>query len=181
MFVDSPLATRALDAWSDHPGGYRVDASARVLYDKACRRATLSRIRALLRWHPPFLKALPPRGAGRVESSETLTVLIACIQGSENRPRDFDRHFRPVQGHTKERWISVAVARLLGHGLPPVELLEVGDDYYVRDGHHRISVARALGEQYIEAVVSVCGCEYQGPSDGVTRALAGTKRSDGLG
>ena len=49
--------------------------------------------------------------------------------------------------------VNVAVARKTGVALPPVELIKVGEEYYVRDGHHRVSVAHAFGECYIDAVV----------------------------
>jgi hypothetical protein len=47
------------------------------------------------------------------------------------------------------------MTHLAGDPLPPVELIQVGSVYFVRDGHHRISVARAMGQQEIEAVVTV--------------------------
>jgi hypothetical protein len=80
-------------------------------------------------------------------------VRIAEIQGSEGRSTEFDIEFNPVNERTEKRWVSVATARLAGLPLPPVELLRYGDFYFVRDGHHRISVARALGETEIEAEV----------------------------
>ena len=55
--------------------------------------------------------------------------------------------------------MSVAVARFCGDTLPLVELIQLGDHYYVRDGHHRISVARALGEEYIDAKVIILELE----------------------
>lgn len=82
-------------------------------------------------------------------------VPIRKIRGSEGRCRDFDRDFNPIQAHTGKRWRGVARARMEGKGLPPVELIRVGDTLFVRDGHHRISVARALGQQDIEAEVTV--------------------------
>jgi hypothetical protein len=81
-------------------------------------------------------------------------VRIADIQASEDRSGDFDRNFHPLETHTKSRWLSIAVARLNGQAMPAVELIKVGDAYAVRDGHHRISVARALGEDYIDAQVT---------------------------
>ena len=51
--------------------------------------------------------------------------------------------------------MSVAIARSRGDTLPLVELIQLGDDYFVRDGHHRISVARAFSEEYIDAVITV--------------------------
>jgi hypothetical protein len=53
------------------------------------------------------------------------------------------------------RWLRVAAARDQGKVLPPVVLVQVGDVYFVRDGHHRISVARALGQLDIEAEATV--------------------------
>jgi hypothetical protein len=82
-------------------------------------------------------------------------VPISHIRGSQGRSKDFDRDFNPLQDHTKERWLRVAVARQRGKSLPPVELIQVGDVYFVRDGHHRISVARVLGQREIEAEVTV--------------------------
>ena len=83
------------------------------------------------------------------------TVPIGQIRGSEGRCADFDRDFCPLQLHNKERWISVAQARLRGITLPPVDLIQVGDVYFVRDGHHRISVARSFGQAAIDAQVTV--------------------------
>lgn len=85
-------------------------------------------------------------------------VPLAHIGGSEGRCADFDAAFRPLQGHTRARWISVAVARSRGVALPPVALIEVNGRYFVRDGHHRISVARMLGQLEIEAEVTVWQC-----------------------
>lgn len=82
-------------------------------------------------------------------------VPIDRIGGSESRTSDFDREFNPLQDHTQERWRGIAAARQRGRELPPVALIQVGDVYFVRDGHHRISVARALGQLAVEAVVEV--------------------------
>ena len=82
-------------------------------------------------------------------------VAIDQIQGSQGRCRDFDRAFYPLQPHSESRWLQVATARALGIALPLVELVQVGNIYFVRDGHHRISVARALGQTEIEAEVRV--------------------------
>jgi hypothetical protein len=85
------------------------------------------------------------------------TVPLQQIQGSDNegRSNDFDLNFYPLQAHDEGRWKNVATAWYLGKVLPPVELIQVGDVYFVRDGHHRISVARALGQQDIDARVTV--------------------------
>jgi hypothetical protein len=82
-------------------------------------------------------------------------VPLDRIRGSESRNRDFDCDFNPLQNHTEERWLRVATAREQSKSLSPVRLIQVGDIYFVRDGHHRISVARALGQPEIEAEVEV--------------------------
>ncbi len=82
-------------------------------------------------------------------------VTIVRIQGSEGRCQDFDAAFLPTNNRTEERWMSIATAQILYVALPPVELIQVGDAYYVRDGHHRISVAKSLGQKEIEAQVTV--------------------------
>ncbi len=99
------------------------------------------------------VERLTPVGA-RFDAGIRL-VPITAIRGSEGREADFDADFNPLQEHTRERWISVAVARQSGVTLPPVKLVQLGDAYYVRDGHHRISVARYQGQNEIEAEVTV--------------------------
>jgi hypothetical protein len=81
------------------------------------------------------------------------TVAINRIKGSEGRTSDFDCDFNPLHTRTSDRWMSIAIARAQGDTMPLVELIQLDDDYFVRDGHHRISVARALGEEYIDARV----------------------------
>lgn len=91
-----------------------------------------------------------------VETSRHLTTALVPLNqivGTEGRSKDFDKDFFPLQTHSRERWISVAAARRTGIALPLVELVWAWDGYYVRDGHHRISVARAMGQVAIEALV----------------------------
>lgn len=99
------------------------------------------------------LGAAHGRLEGRSAYAGTRPVRISKIRGSENRCQDFDREFNPRSEKNLGRWLSVAQARLGGAVLPPVELIQVGNNYYVRDGHHRISVARALGEEYVDAEI----------------------------
>jgi hypothetical protein len=80
-------------------------------------------------------------------------VPIEQIKGTEEQAPAFDRHFHPIGDRPRQRWLRVAEARLAGKPLPPVQLVQVGEQYYVRDGHHRISVAQALGEAFIEAEI----------------------------
>jgi hypothetical protein len=85
----------------------------------------------------------------------TRSVLIREIKGSEGRTGDFDRDFNPLHDHNRGRWLSVAGARQRGKDLPPVALIKIGDAYFVRDGHHRISVAHALGQSVVQARVEI--------------------------
>jgi hypothetical protein len=83
------------------------------------------------------------------------TVPIDQIQGSGGRAGDFDRDFNPLKDHVRRRWLGIAAAREQGAVLPPVSLVQVGTIYFVKDGHHRISVAKAFGQEAIEAKVVV--------------------------
>ena len=96
------------------------------------------------------------KAARRIDGAHSVAIQavpLAAVRGSEGRCNDFDAGFCPRQEHSRDRWVGVATARLQGVMLPRVLLIQVGEDYYVRDGHHRISVARALGEAYIDAEV----------------------------
>ena len=92
------------------------------------------------------------------------TVAISAIVGSEGRCRDFDRDWLPLHPALAPRWISVFAAILQGVPMPPVTLIRVGDVYYVRDGHHRISVAWQRGCESIEADVTVWNASVEPPS-----------------
>src|SRR5512136_2754774 len=81
------------------------------------------------------------------------TVPVAQIIGSVDRYRDFDDVFLPKQDSTAGRWKSIARAFYSDVDLPPVRLYKVGDAYFVVDGHHRVSVAREQGVDFIDAEV----------------------------
>lgn len=80
-------------------------------------------------------------------------VPVNLIVGSEGRYRDFDNHFFPKSLHLKERWEHIDMAHLQDVNLPPISLYELGGLYFVRDGNHRVSVARARGIENIDAEV----------------------------
>lgn len=82
-------------------------------------------------------------------------ISIDKICGTLGRSADFDRHFHPLSDRIRDRWVGVAIARLQNFPLPPVSLIQIRDHYFVEDGHHRISVARALGEIAIDAEITV--------------------------
>src|SRR5207237_1371532 len=80
-------------------------------------------------------------------------VEIDQIVGSVGRYRDFDRAVLPRQGQTHDRWESVDRAYLDHTELPPVDLYKIGETYFVKDGNHRVSVARERGQAFIDAHV----------------------------
>ena len=138
--------------------GNRIVTHALDLYRSVLWRAWLQSWWSALTGRSHLLLSLSQPGAvGVVRGTYSVgicAVPIRQILGSENRSEDF-ADFRPRQTQTRARWLSIATACLMGVTMPAVELLQVHDVYYVRDGHHRISVARALKQEYIEAEVMV--------------------------
>ena len=127
-------------------------------FGRARRRATLREMLGTLtrRGHPLMnfedvrrkLKAIE-------EPSRILTeVPLDRIVGSVGRYNDFTREFLPRQDSDKGRWAAVQMAMTGLRGLPPVELYQIGEAYFVRDGNHRVSVARQLGMNVIQAWVT---------------------------
>jgi hypothetical protein len=86
-------------------------------------------------------------------------VPIDRIVGSVGRYQDFTRAFLPRGEHLRRRWENIEHLVATGKSLPPVELYKVGEVFFVRDGNHRVSVARHRGLASIEAQV----WEYDAP------------------
>ena len=84
------------------------------------------------------------------------TVEIARIVGSVNRYVDFDHAFLPLNDRIASRWQNIDRAFYEDISLPPIVLYKVGEVYFVVDGHHRVSVARQQGQEFIEAEVREC-------------------------
>ncbi len=84
------------------------------------------------------------------------TVRVDQIAGSLNRYHEFDRAFLPKEDQLAGRWTKVDRAFYQDVHLPPVVLYKVGEVYFVVDGHHRVSVAREQGQEFIEAEVREC-------------------------
>jgi hypothetical protein len=80
-------------------------------------------------------------------------IPVDRIVGSVDKVRDFDPKFRPRTGRNRQRWERIAEAARRGESLPPIDVYQVGEMYFVRDGHHRVSVYRALELSTIEADV----------------------------
>ena len=81
------------------------------------------------------------------------TVEVEKIVGSVGRWRDFDECFLPVKVNMSQRWGHVDRAYHQGVELPAVSLYKIGEAYFVRDGNHRVSVARYHGAAAIDAEV----------------------------
>ncbi|WP_135228747.1 ParB N-terminal domain-containing protein [Deinococcus fonticola] len=111
---------------------------------------------AVLRRQPnellPFewMKQLAPEGEHTLGLQP---IPVDSIIGSVDRYREFDRHYLPKEAHLDERWISVRAAQLEGKELPPIQVYKVGGLYFVKDGNHRVSVARRNGQKFIDAYV----------------------------
>jgi hypothetical protein len=102
----------------------------------------------------PYEEVLEALGYVSERSVGLRVVPLDAIVGTVDRTRDFDRRFRPTSGRVRSRWEEVAAAMRRGEAMPPVNLVRVGQIYFVRDGHHRVSVARALGRADIDAYVT---------------------------
>lgn len=80
-------------------------------------------------------------------------IPIDQIVGSEGRYKDFDNHFFPKSSFLKNRWEHVDEAALKDIVLPPIKVYEIAGLYFVRDGNHRVSVAKSRGTEFIDAEV----------------------------
>lgn len=132
--------------------------SAVHLFNTVRWHSTVERARSALRrqaWRLFDLDIIAPGQVRGRRYAGIQSVAISQIGGSMGRTGDFDRSFYPLDDRLRSRWISVAMARSQYVPLPPVSLVQVGGLYFVQDGHHRISVARALGERAIDAEVTV--------------------------
>jgi hypothetical protein len=127
-------------------------------FQRARRRALFAHLRAIINQAPNELLSLEDvRARLHIRGQHHLghrAVPLSHIVGSEGRYADFDRHFSPRHDATKNRWISIDRAHHEEVGLPAVELYKLGDIYFVKDGNHRVSVARLQGQQEIDAIVT---------------------------
>ena len=128
---------------------------------RARRRATIARLAARLRLGAddvgvilPYEEVLEALGFVSERRIGLQVVPIGEIVGTVDRGRDFDRRFRPTSSRVRSRWEQIAAAMRRGESLPPVDLIRIGEIFFVRDGHHRVSVACALGHADIDAYVT---------------------------
>lgn len=120
-------------------------------------KGKLFRLKSKILKRRPFLydlNALKPDLQVRGSFYSGIQVVpIHSIIGSEGRTTDFDMGFHPLSEAARERWINMAIVHLSRVPLPPVQLIRIGDVYFVRDGHHRISVSRTFGQVAMDAEV----------------------------
>ena len=135
-----------------------MDAAARTQFEDARRREWVAALTDALYHAPHDLLAFEEvRQRLQIHGQRSLglqTIPLNSIIGSEGRYGDFDRHFLPKTDHTRDRWMNVNKAALQYIDLPPIDVYKIGDIYFVRDGNHRISVARRLGQRDIDANVT---------------------------
>jgi hypothetical protein len=82
------------------------------------------------------------------------TIPLDKIVGSVGRYNEFNRAFLPTQEYIRERWKRIYEVAHSAEGFPPIDVYKIGDVYFVRDGHHRVSVVKELGATTIEATVT---------------------------
>jgi nucleotide-binding universal stress UspA family protein len=127
-------------------------------FHRARRRSALERILARLTGRPADLlsyeevrKKLKIQGRKPPKLRE---IPLDAIVGSVDRYSDFTRSFLPKDAADAGRWAGVKVAVTDLKGLPPIEVYQIGDVYFVEDGNHRVSVGRELGQDSIQAYVT---------------------------
>lgn len=138
-------------------------------FDAARRAALIQDLLAQVRGRPadllPFdavrgklhLRNLVDRGVQEVP--------LERIVGTVQRERDFNRAFLPRDESLRDRWKEIEGLAEGAKGFSPVELYRVGETHFVVDGHHRVSVARAMGASTIEARVKEFTAPVTLPSD----------------
>jgi hypothetical protein len=133
---------------------------AKIAFDRERRRRALSRLASRMRFEAddvshmlPFEEVVSALGAtSRTSIGEQVIPLDQIVGTVDRRRGDFDRSFRPSP-NTRGRWERIAEARKRGEAMPPIDVFQIGDLYFVQDGHHRVSVARAMGDKDINANV----------------------------
>jgi hypothetical protein len=127
---------------------------------RARRRRALAKLSAVLRLEPAAVDLMLSfdevvEALGRLAERDLglQTIPIASIVGTVDRRKDFDRAFRPTSGRVRTRFEQIADAQRRGASMPPIDVYRVGELHFVRDGHHRVAVARAHDRDEIDAHV----------------------------
>jgi hypothetical protein len=98
------------------------------------------------------------------------SIPIDSIVGTVDRGHGFDGEFRPTSTRVRGRWERIAGATRRGESFPPIDVYRVGTVHFVEDGHHRVSVARQLGHEVIEARVIEVATRISPSEIGLTAA-----------
>jgi hypothetical protein len=127
---------------------------------RARRRRVFAQLSALLRLEPgdvdvmlAFDEVVDALGRTGERDLGLRPIALATIVGTVDRRKEFDREFRPTSSRARARFERIAEAARRGASLPPIDVYRVGELHFVRDGHHRVAVARAQGRDTIEAHV----------------------------
>jgi hypothetical protein len=130
-------------------------------FSRARRKQVLRRLANRLRREPndidlilPFDEVLNALGRTGERRLGVKSIRLDSIVGTVDRGRDFDRRFRPTSHRVRQRWEGIASAMRQGKSMPPIEVYRVGELHFVIDGHHRVSVARQMGMDMIDARVT---------------------------
>jgi hypothetical protein len=127
-------------------------------FDRVYRRAFWRKIRAWLTGTSnellPYYEVRDQLPFSGQRDMGMQTIPVDKIVGSVGRYQDFDRIFLPTQRHTSQRWVSIKTAHYEEKPLPPIEAYKIGDVYFVRDGNHRVSVAREREQSFIDAYIT---------------------------
>jgi hypothetical protein len=130
-------------------------------FSRARRRQVLRRLSGRLRREPgdlemilPFDEVVSALGKTGERRLGVISIDLESIVGTVGRSRDFDRRFRPTSHRVRQRWERIAAAMRRGESMPPIAVYRIGDFHFVEDGHHRVSVARHLKRDRIDARVT---------------------------
>ena len=137
-----------------------IDSFAKAVFDfqNARRKADMQDLLALLTGRSTELLSYEEvrTKLHAIEGSrrELQDIPIESIVGSVGRYTDFNKNFLPLHESDKERWSRVMIEATGSMGLPPIEVYQIGEVYFVLDGNHRVSVAKELGATHIQAYVT---------------------------
>jgi hypothetical protein len=136
-------------------------ADAQFDFGRARRRRAMSRVAGALRREPsdvdvilPFEEVVEALGRRGERQLGLQTIPLDSIVGTVDRSREFDRSFRPTSSRVRARWERIAEATRKGKAMPPIDVYRIGELHFVKDGHHRVSVASELGHEVIDAYVT---------------------------
>ena len=130
-------------------------------FARARRSRMLADLGRRLRFEPgdvgfilPFEEVVEALGRVGERDLGLQTIELDSIVGTVDRTKEFDRAFRPTSPRLRARWQRIAEAQRRGESFPPISVYRIGELHFVRDGHHRVSVARSLGRKDIDAYVT---------------------------